>query len=96
MTCESGQDRCAQAEAEVLVGNNTSTYYVKNCVSEKECKENDCSRMGQGIANLKKIIKCNGACCKTDLCDPVLDKGAGISTVGVFTLFACVIVAFTR
>ena len=96
MTCPSGQDRCAKAKAEALVGSKTYTYYVKSCAFEKECKEKDCSRIGQGIPNFKKIIKCNVACCKTDLCDPVLDNGGGISTVGVFTLFACVIVAFTR
>ena len=96
MTCPSGQDRCAKAKAEALVGNKTYTYYVKSCAFDKECKDKDCSRIGQGIPNFKKIIKCKVACCKTDLCDPVLDNGAGISTVGVFTLFACVIVAFTR
>ena len=96
MTCPPGQDRCAKAKAEALVGSKTYTYYVKSCAFDKECKDNDCSRIGRRIPNFKKIIKCNSACCKTDLCDPVLDNGAGISTVGVFTLFACVIVAFTR
>ena len=96
ITCPIGQDRCAKAKAEALVGNKTYTYYVKGCAFDKECKDNDCSRIGQRIPNFKKIIKCNSACCKTDLCDPVLDNGAGISTVGVFTLFACVIVAFMR
>ena len=96
ITCPSGQDRCAKAEAEALVGNKIFTYYVKNCAFENECKRNNCSRIGRGIPEFKKIIKCNSAFCKTDLCDPVLDNGAGISTVGVLTMFACAIVAFTR
>ena len=48
MTCPAGQDRCAKAKAEALVGNKTYTYYVKSCAFEKECKENDFSRMGGG------------------------------------------------
>ena len=43
-----GQDRCAKAKAEALVGNKTYTYYVKSCAFEKECKENYFSRMGGG------------------------------------------------
>ena len=48
MTCPAGQDRCAKAKAEALVGNKTCSYHVKSCAFEKECKENDCSRMGAG------------------------------------------------
>ena len=93
MTCPSGQDPCAiKAKAEALVGNKTYTYYVKSCAFDKECKEKDCSRIGEGIPNFKKIIKCNVACCKTDLCN----DGAGISMVSGFTLFICALVALTR
>ena len=51
ISCPSGQDRCAKAKAEALVGNKTYTYYVKSCAFEKECKENDCSRMGGGAVS---------------------------------------------
>ena len=92
MTCPSGQDRCAKGKAEALVGSKTYTYYVKSCAFDKECKEKDCSRIGQRIPNFKKIIKCNVACCKTDLCN----DGAGISMVSGFTLFTCAVLALTR
>ena len=92
MTCPPGQDRCAKAKAEALVGSKTYTYYVKSCAFDKECKEKDCSRIGQRIPNFKKIIKCNVACCKTDLCN----DGAGISMVSGFTLFTCAVLALTR
>ena len=92
MTCPAGQDRCAKAKAEALVGSKTYTYYVKSCAFDKECKEKNCSRIGQAIPNFKKIIKCNVACCKTDLCN----DGAGISIVSGFTLFTCAVLALTR
>ena len=92
MTCPSGQDRCAKAKAEALVGSKTYTYYVKSCTFENECKEKNCSRIGQAIPNFKKIIKCNVACCKTDLCN----DGTGISMVSGFTLFTCAVLALTR
>ena len=57
MTCPSGQDRCAKAKAEALVGNKTYTYYVKRCAFEKECKENDCSRMGGGGGLQKNFFR---------------------------------------
>ena len=55
ISCPSGQDRCAKAKAEALVGKKTYTYYVKSCAFEKECKENVCSRMGGGVVS-KKIF----------------------------------------
>ena len=91
MTCPAGQDRCAKAKAEALVGSKTYTYYVKSCAFDKECKDKICGRIDPGIPHLK-ITKCDSACCKTNLCN----DGAGISIVSGFTLFTCAVLALTR
>ena len=57
ISCPSGQDRCAKAKAEALVGNKTCSYHVKSCAFEKECKENDCSRMGGGGGLQKNFFR---------------------------------------
>ena len=53
ISCPSGQDRCAKAKAEALVGNKTCSYHVKSCAFEKECKENDMQPNG-GRGGLQK------------------------------------------
>ena len=80
--CADGFDRCAKVYAEVKKNGTSVETYIRGCLPEAWCNNNDL------ISFCKESSKCKVYCCTGDLCN-----GAAVHMVSAIILIPSALVA---